>query len=127
MKNFIEQFEDLKRTYSDATLLPIMGVHQIYIPQITLPTGWSQTHAEVRFIVPNGYPYAPPDFFWADLNLRLRNGRLPQNAQIGTPMPGHDDPNTLWFSWHVSGNWKLGFCDLLTYVKIIRNRLEERK
>jgi hypothetical protein len=127
MKNLNEQFDDLRKIYPEAALLPSEGLHQIRIPQMVLPDGWSQSHTEVRFVVPNGYPYSPPDCFWADMNLRLSSGQMPQNAQIGTPMPGHNDPQTLWFSWHVQNNWKPGFCDLLTYVKIIRNRFEERK
>jgi Prokaryotic E2 family E len=127
MKPLSDQFFDLCNAFPAATMTAADGGHLIRIVGVKLPDGWSQSETEIRFVVPNGYPYAAPDCFWADHGLRLANGAIPLNAQLGTLMPGQNDPNTLWFSWHVNNAWKPGFCDLLTYVKIIRNRFEERK
>lgn len=127
MKSLQEQFDELKQQFAGATLVPSEGLHLIKIPDLKLPSGWSQSSSDVRFVVPNGYPYAPPDCFWADGNLRLPSGQMPQNAQIGNVVPGQPENGLLWFSWHVQQAWKPGVCNLLTYVKIIRNRFEERK
>jgi hypothetical protein len=126
MKPLHEQFASVARAYEGATLIDMgCGIHQIRIPRLALPTGWSAGTTEIRFVVPNGYPYAAPDCFWADATLRLKNGALPQNAHIGNTMPGQPDSNTLWFSWHLQMPWNPSICDLMTYVNVIRRRFEE--
>jgi hypothetical protein len=125
MKTIDEQFAIVSRAYNGATLTPMgSGMYLVRIPGVQLPDGWNQATSEVRFVVPNGYPHAAPDCFWADQTLRLRNGALPQNAQVGNTMPGQPDTATLWFSWHVNNNWNPSNCDLMTYVNIIRRRFE---
>jgi len=103
MKALGEQFADLQRVFPHATLQPTAGVHLIVIPSLPLPSGWSQAATHVRFVAPNGYPYAAPDTFWADGALRLASGAMPKNTVIGNPMPGQADPTLLWFSWHITG------------------------
>lgn len=125
MKTVNEQFADVSRAFSGATLTPVgNGMHLVRIPKVPLPDGWSQSSTEIRFVVPNGYPYAAPDCFWADSSLRLRNGSMPQNTRVGQIMPGQSDAQTLWFSWHVNGTWNPSICDLMTYMKVIRRRFE---
>jgi hypothetical protein len=98
-------------------------MYLVRIPNVPLPEGWSQPSTEIRFVVPNGYPYAAPDCFWADMALRLRGGAMPKNATVGQMMPGQTDTQTLWFSWHVNAAWNPS-CTLSTYVKVIRKRFE---
>lgn len=125
MKSVQEQFDGVKQVFGGASLTPTGGgAHVVRIPDVSLPDGWSQTSTEIRFVVPNGYPYAAPDCFWADVKLRLRNGGMPINAQVGQTVPGQPDANTLWFSWHVNSAWNPSTCDLMTYVRIIRKRFE---
>jgi hypothetical protein len=126
MKTLEEQFCALQEVFPSATMTPVDGVHLVNIPSVELPTGWSSSSTSICFIVPHGYPYAPPDCFWADKDLKIAPEHPPQNAQIGYVVPGQPNPSTLWFSWHVQA-WKPASCDLLTYVKIIRNRFEERR
>jgi hypothetical protein len=66
-------------------------MYLVRIPNVPLPEGWSQPSTEIRFVVPNGYPYAAPDCFWADMALRLRGGAMPKNATVGQMMPGQTD------------------------------------
>lgn len=127
MKSLQEQFDQLKEQFSEVTLTPSEGVHLIKVPGLKLPLGWSHQTTDVRFVVPTGYPYAPPDCFWVDGNLRLQDGQMPQNAQMGNVVPGQSEQGLLWFSWHVQQAWNPGTCNLLTYLKVIRNRFEERK
>jgi hypothetical protein len=127
MKSLPVQFDLVRSVFPDATMAPAEGsMHLITLPQVELPSGWSQSHSHVKFVVPNGYPYAAPDCFWADMTLRLADGTMPKNAQVGNVMPGQPDTQTLWFSWHVNSAWKPS-CDLMTYIKIIRMRFEERQ
>jgi hypothetical protein len=127
MRTLQDQFVALQEIFPGATLTALDGVHLITLPSVSLPPGWSSPATPIWFVVPNGYPYAPPDCFWADQFLRLENGQMPQNAQIGNVAPGQPNRETLWFSWHIQQAWKPGTSDLLTYVKVIRNRFEERR
>jgi Prokaryotic E2 family E len=124
MKSIHEQFAEITKAFPGATLTPVNGLHLVVIPNVPLPRGWSQPTTHIRFVIPNGYPYAAPDCFWADHALRLDRGQIPQNAQVGNLMPGQPDPNTLWFSWHVNASWNPATCELITYVKVIRSRFE---
>ena len=125
MKSIAEQFADVARAFPGATLTPVGNVYLVILPQVVLPPGWSQSVTHARFVVPDGFPYAPPDCFWADSNLRLVGGGVPKNTAIGNVVPGQPDGSLLWFSWHVTpGTWIAGNCKLMTYVNIIRNRFE---
>jgi hypothetical protein len=93
----------------------------ISIPAITLVAGWNKPATDVHFFAPQGYPYAKPDCFWADHDLRLASGALPQNTNQANPMPGLAQA-VLWFSWHVD-QWNASRDDLLTWLASIRARL----
>ena len=41
------------------------------IPSFALPPGWNKPSTQVKFFSPQGYPYAWPDCFWADSDLRV--------------------------------------------------------
>lgn len=124
MKTVEEQFAEISASFIGATLTPVGGgMHLVRIPNVALPEGWSQHSTEIRFVVPNGYPYAAPDCFWADMALRLRGGTMPKNSTLGQTMPGQTDTQALWFSWHVNAAWNPS-CTLSTYIKVIRKRFE---
>jgi hypothetical protein len=99
-------------------------VSLISIPAVALPAGWSKTQTTVRFATPVGYPFSPPDCFWADSDLRLANGGTPQSSAANNQCP--DGSTHLWFSWHV-GQWNPNADSLLTYLRVIRRRLDEAK
>jgi hypothetical protein len=122
-----DEFSALREHYREALLTPTEGLHLINIPNFPLPSGWSQTSTEVRFVVPNGYPYAAPDSFWSSGTLRLPNEGMPQNTQLGYVAPGQPQGDLLWFSWHLQQPWNPSTCTLLTYVKVIQRRFEERR
>ncbi|WP_020485779.1 E2/UBC family protein [Methylomonas sp. MK1] len=128
MKSVQEQFTAIVTAFPGSTMTYENGCYLVIIPRITLPKGWSANETHIRFVIPNGYPYAAPDCFWADYSLRLEQGQMPQNTQIGQVVPSQPNAQTLWFSWHIAnGAWNAATCDLLTYVKIIRSRFEELK
>lgn len=94
----------------------------ISLPTVTLPAGWSKTQTAVWFVLQGNYPYAQPDCFYADADLRLMGGQLPQNAQMqAVPILNQE---RLWFSWHVA-KWDAATNDLVTWLAVIRNRLGE--
>jgi hypothetical protein len=116
-----KQFEVLKAYEPTATLefFP-EGFYIISIPNIKLPAGWSKENTQIKFIAPVGYPLARPDCFWADTDLRLANGNMPQNAQPNATPPVLS--GYLWFSWHLS-TWNPNNDNLLTYINVIKRRL----
>jgi hypothetical protein len=95
----------------------------IRVPSVALPVGWNKQVIRVSFVAPQGYPFAKPDCFWTDNDLRLANGNMPQNAQLNNPIPGVPD-SLLWFSWHVDP-WNPNRDDLLTWFALIKQRLSK--
>lgn len=95
----------------------------VTLPSLALPDGWNKASTAVHFFAPVGYPFAKPDCFWADEDLRLATGAVPQNANCGNPMPGLGKA-ALWFSWHTD-HWNAGRDDLLTWIASIKSRLSK--
>jgi hypothetical protein len=112
----------LRQRIGDATSQELPGTGWVVrIPGVHLPPGWSKPKTGITFVAPQGYPFAKPDCFWADADLRLANGTIPQNTQPNNPIPGLPD-QLLWFSWHVEP-WNPNRDDLVTWFAIIKQRL----
>ncbi len=120
-----QQFEDIKKAFSEAG--PKLerrsdNTSVVEIPNFPLPGGWSAPTTSILFILPANYPHGKPDCFWADASLRLASGQPPANS---TPNNSHGGPEQrLWFSWHAS-SWNPNMDSLLTYVNVIRRRLQD--
>lgn len=98
------------------------GAHLVEIPGYPLPAGWNRACTTIVFWVPPGYPAAQPDCFWMDPGqVRLQDGRTPQNTSEGNPVP-EVGPRGTWFSWHVQA-WNPNHDSLLTYLNVIKQRL----
>lgn len=114
--------EKLQKAFPLAALQPLPdGSTLVKVPALVLPPGWSRNNVNVWFLTPVGYPIARPDCFWTDSDLRLANDSQPKNSALQTP-PFLGEPK-LWFSWHAS-SWNPNQDNLLTYMLIIRNRLD---
>lgn len=99
------------------------GATLITIPGVDLPTGWSKATTAVKFLAPVGFPHAQPDCFWADPDLRLQSGAMPQSTAMNAiPETG---VTTLWFSWHLAHPWNPNRDTLATWFGVIRNRLRD--
>lgn len=97
------------------------GTRLVVLPSVRLPEGWSKGTTAVRFLVPPSYPYAPPDCFWADADLKLADGRQPQNTGPGNPIPEVGFVG-LWFSWHVTQSWVPNKGSLTSWATAIDDR-----
>lgn len=118
------QLEDLRRAYPggvQTTRLP-SGAVLIEVKDLPLSNGWNRANTSVRFVVPVGYPFAAPDCFWTDQDLRLAPNVQPQATNFQA-IPEANQPG-LWFSWHVQG-WNPNQNNLVTYAKVIEQRLKE--
>ena len=83
-----QQFEILRGQCAGATLNQLPdGAHLITIPAYPLPDGWSKQVTEIKFIAPVGYPFARPDCFWTDADLKLKSGGVPINTGGQNPIP----------------------------------------
>lgn len=120
------QILELQGQYPGTTarVLP-SGAMLVNVPNVELPSGWSKPTTGVLFIAPNGFPHAQPDCFWADADLRLHGGGMPQSARI-SPIP-ETGSNMLWFSWHLVHPWNPNRDTLTTWFGVIRNRLREAR
>lgn len=117
------QFQNLQQYEPGASLTPLVdGSYLVVIPGIQLPNGWSKGTTTLLFIAPVGYPFARPDCFWTDQDLRLANGGIPQNSQLN-PVPNFAG-QYWWFSWHLA-TWNPNSDTLFTYLNVIKRRLKE--
>ncbi len=121
----VRQFEGLRSKYQDSTLTELPSTAALVcIPNFKIPNGWNTQNTKVWFIVPAGYPGPCPDCFWADSNLRLASGAIPQAANLTNQIP-EAGIVALWFSWHVQDiqkNWNPNRDELITYAGIIYDR-----
>jgi hypothetical protein len=101
----------------------------LIIRGLSLPAGWSKTETDVLILIPPGYPQAPPDNFYTDIDLRLASGA---QAEGGSDGPVHEGRQWQQFSWHFvdAADWQphaeieRGH-NLLTFVDGVEQRLSE--
>lgn len=118
------EFAAIASKHAGATLRAVPGSPElISIPNFPLPDGWNKKITSIHFMVPTGYPYAQPDCFWADADLRLEGGQMPTNTGLQA-LAGVG--NTLWFSWHLGRPWKPGRDTLAAWVSVIADRFASR-
>jgi hypothetical protein len=118
-----DQMQHVRRVCHQAVTKPLPdGTTLVTLIDVPLASGWNQVTTTVNFVVPTGYPVAKPDCFYADGELRLANGAMPQSSRLEV-LPGTGE-SRLWFSWHVS-SWNPSTDTLITYLRVIQRRLTE--
>lgn len=122
MTPFQRQLADLQSRYPATTAQASPGGTLVIVPAVILPAGWSKPTSSIRYVVPPAYPHANPDCFFADADLRLATGAIPQNAEIQNPA---GLGQVLWFSWHVNGAWRPNKDTLSSWMGSIMNRLSQ--
>jgi hypothetical protein len=88
-------------------------------------TGWNLDSTPLLVLIPPGYPTTPPDNFYTDPTLRLKNGAPPGNSSEQV----HLNRRWLQFSYHVEewvphAEFRKGH-NLLTFLEGVRKRLIE--
>lgn len=87
-----------------------------------LPSGFNQQSTSLLVKVPPNYPLGGLDMFWTDSQLRLTGGSMPASTSsehyLGKPW--------LRFSWHPH-RWNPSSDSLVSYLKFIEKRLEQRQ
>lgn len=116
--------ERLRQRRPDAQVREVAGTGtMVTLPALALPQGWNKGSTAIHFFAPQGYPFSQPDCFWADEDLRLSSGAIPQSANCSTPMAGLGK-GALWFSWHTQ-HWNASRDDLLSWIASITERLSK--
>lgn len=115
------QLHEVRERYPAAVAQPLSGgVALVRVPDFPTAPGWSQPSTGVCFLTPAGFPYAQPDCFWADADLRLAGGGMPQNSAIN-PIADTGEQG-LWFSWHLTQPWNPNRDTLTTWLAVIAQR-----
>ena len=117
-----QQLKELQTPFPGAQVAAGPGGLIVTIPGMKLepPGAWNKATTTARFVAAPAYPQAKPDCFWVDADVRLASGGMPQNSQHNTQI----GENLLWFSWHIA-KWNPQNDDLLTYVRVIQERLRQ--
>lgn len=111
----------LRARYAGASMQDLQGGGSVItVPNISLPQGWCKPITAVHFWAQAGYPYSRLDCFWADPDLRLASGGMPQASGFGNGPPMLN--GNVWFSWHTD-HWNAGRDDFNTWMASIRERL----
>ena len=117
-----EQLAQLASRVPGARAEPLpSGTRLVTLPDVLLPEGWNKRSTTVRFLIQPTYPFAQPDCFWVDADLRLAGGGLPQNTGYN-PMPEVPAANWLWFSWHLLQAWNPNRDTLSSWYNVILER-----
>lgn len=99
----------------------------IIIPDFPLQGHWNRPRTKLLFLIPPSYPHAPPDNFYVETGLKLKNGGDPSNYNEGAGVP----VGGAWgcFSWHAekwqpSSSVKEGD-NFLSFMRAVGIRLRE--
>ena len=116
------QLDELRERFGEAHAQAMTsGTMLVTVPGVRLPRGWSKTSTTIRFLIPPGYPHAQPDCFWADADLRLASGAIPQSSGLNA-IPEATEQG-LWFSWHLTTPWNPNRDTLSSWMNSINDRL----
>jgi len=83
---------------------------------------WNRSSTDILVQVPQGYPMGALDMFWVPPGMRLKDGRMPSNAESIETFLGQQ-----WqrFSWHYPQTciWNPGTDGVLSHMRFVRRRL----
>lgn len=96
------------------------GMMKLTVPGVPIGGGWSRDEVTLVILIPNAYPHAKPDCFYADQDLTLAGSREPSNSGLQVL---HAKPYR-WFSWHLS-TWDAVRDGLDQFVRFCEQRLKE--
>ena len=120
----LADFEALRARHPSAVLTEFKSGAAMVTLDYPLPNGWSAEKIVLRFIMPNGYPVAPPDGFWVEPDLQV-SGKNPHATTLGQQIP-EAGMSKHRFSWHFdNGHWSANRDDLLTWLRSVQERFEK--
>jgi len=117
---------------SDMTCLAERGVEYavtaeanmtcVVIHGYVLPPGYDRAQSDLLLRLSPGFPDVPPDMWWFDPAIRLRDGRNVQATEVTEHHLGRT-----WQRWSrhfTPGQWRSGTDSLESFLALIRKELE---
>lgn len=117
---------------SDMTCLAERGVEYaiaaeanmtcVVIRGYVLPPGYDRAQSDLLLRLSPGFPDVPPDMWWFDPAIRLRDGRNVQATEVTEHHLGRT-----WQRWSrhfTPGQWRSGTDSLESFLALIRKELE---
>jgi len=98
------------------------GLTCVILPDWPLPFGYEPEKADLLVQLTPQYPDVPPDMWWFDPAVGLKNGETVPNADMPQSCCGR-----IWQRWsrHLQpGQWRSGVDGLESYLALIRTDLE---
>lgn len=94
----------------------------VVIPGYVLPAGYDRAKADLLLRLSPGFPDVPPDMWWFDPAVRLRDGRSVPATDV---MEYHVGRTWQRWSRHFNpGQWRAGTDSLESFLALIRKELE---
>jgi len=118
-EQLVEEVKALRKEGYSIDAIEADGWAYVIFHEYVVPSGYTRRATELLLKIPMSYPNGRPDMFWTSEDLKLKDGRIPQNADLIESVQG-----TSWrrFSWHPQ-NWNPGVDNLRTYLEFVNNRL----
>lgn len=113
------EIDGLRESGYTVDLIEAEGWFNTVFHNYPVPPVLSKAVTELLVKLPLSYRDGRPDMFWTDVDLVLKDGRIPRSAdQIETAL------GRQWrrFSWHPQ-SWNPATDNLLTYLEFINLRL----
>lgn len=94
------------------------------IKRWSLVSGWNKECTRVLILIPSGYAITPPDNFYTEPDLAVKDGGQPGSTSAAQPINGQQ---WLQFSFHVeASDWQPeNGHNLLTFLAGVDRRLSE--
>jgi len=118
-----QEIERAKQDYADLQVRELAdGSIHVEVPNVVLPSGWSQSTTKILIVLPAGYPQAAPSGFFAEPNILGPGGKNPdgsgQNQINGVPWKS--------FCWRPN-TWDNSRENLWRYIKFVQTRFLENR
>ncbi|MDR3714774.1 MAG: E2/UBC family protein [Puia sp.] len=95
------------------------NIHVVF-KAVKFPASYSAQQADVRIVLPSGYPNAAVDMFRTHPIITLANGELPVGGG------GREEfASKTWQVWSRHIQWRTGIDDLRSFVRAIEKEIEK--
>lgn len=115
----IQEIQNLKSEGFAIELIDAEGFANALFHKYPIPYQYNKPETELLLRLPTSYPNGKPDMFWTDVNLLLRDGKIPNRADQIESYLGRQ-----WrrFSWHLSV-WNPSADNLKMFLEFINSGL----
>lgn len=118
-----KEVEELKQEGFKVEMVEAEGWINLTFYDYPLPLHFNRSSTNLLLRLPIAYPNAKPDMFWVEETVALKDGKIPNRADvIETAL----EKRWRRFSWHPQ-KWNPGIDNLHTFLAFIENRLAKKE